>query len=115
MPRLRAMRAAGSAVARECAAVRADFRSTKSAIAIAIADFVDLKSARTAAHSRATADPAARMARSLGMPDAEVTLCRRAALVHDLGQVGVPTAALETPASSPAARAQLEMHPHFTL
>jgi len=49
------------------------------------------------------------------MPDAEVTLCRRAALVHDLGQVGVPTAALETPASSPAARAQLEMHPHFTL
>ena len=85
------------------------------AIAIAIADFVDLKSARTAAHSRATAELAARMARSLGMPDAEVTLCRRAALVHDLGQVGVPTAALETPASSPAARAQLEMHPHFTL
>ena len=49
------------------------------------------------------------------MTAAEVALCRRAALVHDLGQVGVPTAALDTPAASPAARAQLEMHPHYTL
>jgi HD-GYP domain-containing protein (c-di-GMP phosphodiesterase class II) len=85
------------------------------AIALALADFVDLKSARTAAHSRATADLAESMARGLGMPDDEIALCRRAALVHDLGQVGVPSAALDAPAASPAARAQLEMHPHFTL
>ena len=85
------------------------------AIALAIADFVDLKSRRTAAHSRATAELAERMARGLGMPAADIALCRRAALVHDLGQVGVPTAALEAPAASPAARAQLELHPHFTL
>jgi len=85
------------------------------AVALAFADFVDLKSRRTAAHSRATAALAERIARRLGMPDAEVALCRRAALVHDLGQVGVPTAALDAPAASPAARAQLEMHPHFAL
>ena len=70
------------------------------AVALAIADFVDLKSARTAAHSRATAELAERMARGLGCPPADVALCRRAALVHDLGQVGVPTAALEAPAAS---------------
>jgi HD-GYP domain-containing protein (c-di-GMP phosphodiesterase class II) len=84
-------------------------------VALAFADFVDLKSARTAAHSRATADLAENIARRLGMPEHDVALCRRAALVHDLGQVGVPAAALDAPSSSPAARAQMEMHPHFTL
>jgi HD-GYP domain-containing protein (c-di-GMP phosphodiesterase class II)/DNA-binding CsgD family transcriptional regulator len=85
------------------------------AVALALADFVDLKSKRTAAHSRTTAELAERMARGLGMPEAEIALCRRAALVHDLGQVGVPSLALDAPAASPAARAQLELHPHLTL
>jgi HD-GYP domain-containing protein (c-di-GMP phosphodiesterase class II) len=84
-------------------------------VALALADFVDLKSARTGAHSRATGDLAERIARRLGLPEAEIALCRRAGLVHDLGQVGVPSAALDKPAASPAARAQLEAHPHFTL
>ena len=84
------------------------------AVTLAVADFVDLKSARTAAHSRATADSAERMARILGLDEDEVALCRRASLVHDLGQVGVSAWVLDGHAHGPAQRAQLELHPQLT-
>jgi HD-GYP domain-containing protein (c-di-GMP phosphodiesterase class II) len=84
------------------------------AVTLAVADFVDLKSTRTAAHSRATADLAGRMARRLGVGEEEIALCRRAGLVHDLGQVGVSAWVLDGHAQGPAERAQLELHPQLT-
>jgi HD-GYP domain-containing protein (c-di-GMP phosphodiesterase class II) len=54
----------------------------------AVAAFADL--ADVIGHSSAVADLAARAAKYLGRSDDDVALVRRAALVHDLGKVGVP-------------------------
>jgi HD-GYP domain-containing protein (c-di-GMP phosphodiesterase class II) len=54
----------------------------------AVAAFADL--ADVIGHSSAVAELAARAAKYLGRADDDVTLVRRAALVHDLGKVGVP-------------------------
>ena len=69
----------------------ADERSIEAA-ALAFADFGDLKSSGYAAHSRATAALAERIAERLGCSPADVTLARRAALVHAAGHAGVARA-----------------------
>ncbi|HET8979556.1 MAG TPA: HD domain-containing phosphohydrolase [Solirubrobacteraceae bacterium] len=56
----------------------------------AIADFVDLKSPYTTGHARAVADLAAGAGRRWGLPEDEVRTLGRAALLHDLGRLGVP-------------------------
>lgn len=56
----------------------------------AIADFCDLKSPFTIGHSRAVSQLAASAAATYGLNPADTTLLRRAALVHDLGKLGVP-------------------------
>ena len=58
----------------------------------AIGDFADLKSPWTIGHSRGVADLAAEAARSYGLPPNDVTVLRRAGLVHDLGRLGVSNA-----------------------
>src|SRR4051812_24190639 len=55
----------------------------------AMADFSDLNSTYTLTHSSGVAHLAAEAARRAGLPDADVTLVRRAALLHDIGRVGV--------------------------
>jgi len=64
-------------------------------VCYALADIVDLKSPATAVHSRRTAQVAEAIAVRLGLQLAEITLVRRAALVHDVGLVAVPTHLLE--------------------
>ena len=64
---------------------------------LAIADFVDLESPYTLGHERAVADPAGGTATRLGLPDEEVRMLRRAALVHDLGRLGVSNAIWHKP------------------
>ncbi len=54
-------------------------------VALAAADFVDLKSPSTVAHSRETAHFAECIARRMDLPESEIITIRRAALVHDLG------------------------------
>jgi HD-GYP domain-containing protein (c-di-GMP phosphodiesterase class II) len=58
----------------------------------AIGDFTDLKSPWTIGHSRGVADLAAEAARGYGLPADDVVTLRRAALVHDLGRLGVSNA-----------------------
>ncbi len=56
----------------------------------AMGDFADLKSPWTIGHARAVAELVDAAARDQGLPERDVALVRRAALVHDLGQLGVP-------------------------
>ena len=56
----------------------------------AVADFCDMRCPYFAGHSRATADLVAAAAQLQHLAPAEVTLARRAALVHDVGRFGVP-------------------------
>jgi len=48
----------------------------------------------TGQHTQRVGQMAALIARQLGMPDAEISLMRRAAELHDVGKIGVPDAIL---------------------
>jgi HD-GYP domain-containing protein (c-di-GMP phosphodiesterase class II)/DNA-binding CsgD family transcriptional regulator len=80
-----------------------------------VADFIDLKSPYWGGHSRRCATLAADAAGVLGLPDAEVTRLRRAALVHDLGTTVVPNSIWDKP--GPLTRTEfdrVELHPLLT-
>ena len=81
----------------------------------AIADFTDLRSTCRAGHSRAVAELAALAATEHGLPGADVTVVRRAALVHDLGLHAIPATILDKPGPLTAPeRERLRMHPYYT-
>ncbi|MEA2640200.1 MAG: hypothetical protein QOF51_1594 [Chloroflexota bacterium] len=61
------------------------------AMALAFADFVDMKSHYLAGHSRRVAGLACGLGRRLKLPAAEVAVLNRAALMHDAGFVAVPS------------------------
>ena len=56
----------------------------------AIGDFVDLKAPFAIGHARNVADLAAGAGAEVSLPAPDLQLLRRAALVHDVGQLGVP-------------------------
>lgn len=63
----------------------------------AVADFADLKTRYTTGHSRGVAALAGSAAGGYGLNPAEVTMVRRAGLVHDLGRVTVQAAVWAKP------------------
>jgi putative nucleotidyltransferase with HDIG domain len=67
-------------------------------ICLAFAEVVDAKSPFTYRHSNGVADAAVAIATTLGLAADEVTLLRRAALLHDIGKLSVPNSILEKPA-----------------
>jgi HD-GYP domain-containing protein (c-di-GMP phosphodiesterase class II) len=80
-----------------------------------IADFGDLKSPHMVGHSRRVADVAHRAARAASMASGDVDLVTRAALVHDVGRVGVQSSLLAK--AGPLSRAEHErirLHSYFT-
>ncbi len=82
----------------------------------AISDLADLKSPFTTGHSRAVADLASAAARRSGFTDQRVHELRRAALLHDVGRLGVSNAIWEKPgALSGAELERMRMHPYYTL
>jgi len=66
-------------------------------ICLAFADVIDAKSPFTYRHSVGVAGAAVAMARTLALGEAEVTLIRRAALLHDIGKLSVSNTILEKP------------------
>ncbi|HEY1593955.1 MAG TPA: HD domain-containing phosphohydrolase [Thermoleophilaceae bacterium] len=81
----------------------------------AVANFVDLKSPYTLAHSHAVADLAAEAGASLEMSAGEVLTLRRAGLVHDFGKLGVSNAIWDK--RGPLGVGEWErvrMHPYIT-
>jgi HD-GYP domain-containing protein (c-di-GMP phosphodiesterase class II) len=81
----------------------------------AFADFTDLKSPYTLGHSRALADLAAESARAYGLPGDQLEFVRMAALVHDLGRLGISNAILDKQGPLTAAeRERIRMRPYLT-
>ena len=81
----------------------------------ALADFADLKSPSRVGHSRGVAALAGAAAERLGLPAADATLVRRAALVHDIGMIGVPSGVWDaTRPWSEAQRERARTHPYLT-
>jgi HD-GYP domain-containing protein (c-di-GMP phosphodiesterase class II)/DNA-binding CsgD family transcriptional regulator len=66
-------------------------------VALAFAYFADLKSAWLLGHSTGTATLAVRAAESLGLPERERAVLRRAAWLHDIGRVSAPNRVWDKP------------------
>ena len=81
----------------------------------AFADFSDLKSPLRLGHSRGVAELAGQAGTTLGLPAAEVVMLRRAALVHDIGMIGIPSAVWdEADGWSISQRERARTHPYLT-
>jgi diguanylate cyclase (GGDEF)-like protein/PAS domain S-box-containing protein/putative nucleotidyltransferase with HDIG domain len=77
----------------------------------ALARAVDARDHSTREHSERVAGLACRLAASMGWPEARVALMRDAALLHDVGKIGVPDAILFKPGRPTEAEwAQLRLH-----
>jgi putative nucleotidyltransferase with HDIG domain len=59
---------------------------------------LDLRDKETEGHTQRVTELAERLARQLGMRDADLVHVRRGALLHDIGKMGVPDAILHKPA-----------------
>lgn len=80
-----------------------------------IADFGDLKSPHMIGHSRRVADVVGRAARAASMPPDDVELVTRAALVHDVGRVGIRSSLLaKTGSLSRSEHERIRLHSYFT-
>jgi HD-GYP domain-containing protein (c-di-GMP phosphodiesterase class II) len=81
----------------------------------AIADYADLKSPFTIGHSRAVADLATAAGAKYGLQPSDIALLRRAALVHDIGRLGISNAIWDKPGPlSEAEWERVRLHPYFT-
>ncbi len=81
----------------------------------ALGDFADLKSPWFTGHSHAVSELAEAAAWRLRMAETDVTLIRRAALVHSLGRTGVPNTIWDKPGSlSVAERERMQLYPYLT-
>jgi putative nucleotidyltransferase with HDIG domain len=84
-------------------------------VAEAFAEIIDAKSPFTFRHSTSVAYHARNMARALGLAAHDVRRIYRAALLHDIGKLGISNLILDKPSSlSSAERAQMQRHPEFT-
>jgi HD-GYP domain-containing protein (c-di-GMP phosphodiesterase class II)/DNA-binding CsgD family transcriptional regulator len=83
-------------------------------VALAFADFADLKLPDALGHSRRVADLAERLARRLVLPRREVATIRLAGLLHDLGLVALPSNVLAKPRDrlSEAEWERMRLHPY---
>jgi HD-GYP domain-containing protein (c-di-GMP phosphodiesterase class II) len=84
-------------------------------VAAAFADFADLKSIYTLGHSSGVAQLAITAAQLGGVDKERRDSIYRAALLHDLGRVSVPTAIWEKPGRLTAAEwERVRLHPYYT-
>jgi len=77
--------------------VLASDETTLDNICLAFADVIDAKSPFTYRHSTGVAGAAVAIAQTLSMSETDVTLIRRAALLHDIGKLSVSNTILDKP------------------
>lgn len=83
-------------------------------LALAFADFADLKLPRSFHHSRNVAAMAEGIARRLGLSFHDTVTIRRAALLHDMGLAAIPSLVLAKPSDKldPTEKEKLMLHPY---
>ncbi len=82
----------------------------------AFAEVIDAKSPLTYRHSSGVAEAAMDIGRWFGMKPRDMKLLRRAALLHDLGKLGVPNMILEKPGKLTDEEWKVvKKHPYYTL
>jgi HD-GYP domain-containing protein (c-di-GMP phosphodiesterase class II) len=89
--------------------------STIDSICLAFAEIIDAKTPFTYRHSNGVADAAMAIGRGLGVEQKEIRRLRRAALLHDIGKLGVSNAILEKPGKlTDEEFTQVRKHPYYT-
>ena len=89
--------------------------ATLDRICLAFADVIDAKSPFTYRHSTGVAGAAVAIAKALEMSASEVTLIRRAALLHDIGKLSVPNTILDKPAKLTVEEwSVVQRHPYYS-
>ena len=85
------------------------------AICDAFARIIDAKSPFTAEHSRRVCNFAVIIAQSMGFEEARLTVLRRAAMLHDIGKLGISNAILDKPGQLDDGEwALIREHPRYT-
>jgi putative two-component system response regulator len=78
---------------------------------IVLAATVEARSEHRHDHPRSVARYAERLAAAMGLPERDIAIIRTAALLHDIGMIGVPETILQQPRSLvPAELAQVKPH-----
>jgi HD-GYP domain-containing protein (c-di-GMP phosphodiesterase class II) len=94
--------------------VRIDDAGLDAALA-AVADFTDIKSPWLRGHSTGVAELVVAAASAAGWSDADGAMLGRAALVHDVGRVGVPNGIWDRPGPLSAEQwERVRLHPYLT-
>jgi HD-GYP domain-containing protein (c-di-GMP phosphodiesterase class II) len=81
----------------------------------AFASVIDIKSPYTHAHSRGVTSVAVAICQRLALPEEQLPLLRRAALLHDIGKLSVPNNILDKPGKLTATEWEtVRLHPSYT-
>jgi HD-GYP domain-containing protein (c-di-GMP phosphodiesterase class II) len=92
-----------------------DNTALRRSIICALNQLLDLKDLNTGIHSTRLAEWALRVARSLQIPEKDLFQIEVAALLHDIGKIGVPDAILRKPSRlTPEEKAIMDKHPEFS-
>lgn len=84
-------------------------------ICAAFAKVIDAKSSFTAEHSTRVTEIAVSLGQAYGFSIERLTTLRRAALLHDIGKLGVPNSILEKPGKLDDAEfTRVKLHPQFS-
>jgi HD-GYP domain-containing protein (c-di-GMP phosphodiesterase class II) len=87
----------------------------RTSVICAFNQLLDLKDLNTGVHSTRLAEWAVRVARKLGIEDRELYQYEVAALLHDIGKIGVPDAILKKPGRlTDEERALMNKHPEYS-
>ncbi|MEP7366025.1 MAG: HD domain-containing phosphohydrolase [Acidobacteriota bacterium] len=84
-------------------------------ICLAFADVIDAKSPFTYRHSTGVTGAAVAIARTLSLPESDIVVIRRAALLHDVGKLSVSNAILDKPGKlTDDEWGVVKQHPYYT-
>src|SRR5712671_6223028 len=92
----------------------AQIASTQTSVICAFNQLLDLKDLNTGFHSTRLAEWAVRVAQEMGMDDSSLQNLETAALLHDIGKMGIPDAILRKPAKLTTEEFDLmKKHPEY--
>jgi putative nucleotidyltransferase with HDIG domain len=84
-------------------------------VAEAFARVIDAKSPYTARHSEGVAAVAVAIGQTLGFPESDLVTLRRAALLHDIGKLGISNLILDKPGKlTEQEMVEMREHPRYT-
>jgi len=87
----------------------------RNSVICAFNQLLDLKDLNTGVHSTRLAEWAVRVARELNIPEKDLYQFEVAALLHDIGKIGVPDAILKKPGRlTPEEKALMDKHPEYS-